>query len=310
MKLDEAYQIYYQQLSVNENRSLATLRSYESELTQYLAFLKNKDVADMREITHEILQEYVFTSMKTKKVRSVAHSLSVIRGFHAHIHQLYPEINDPSLKVRVHHPEKSLPKYFSESELEKLFDYFKDDDKGILAKAMFEMIYACGLRVSELCALTFNQLNVENRMLRVLGKGNKERLVPISSYSLTVLNEYLKIRPSRDKYHSPLIFINKKGKPVSRQSVWRMLHEALLASGANVSFSPHTLRHTFATDLLANGADLRSVQELLGHSSIATTQIYTHVQRKQLTSAYDRFFPTHHSEPEKTEKKGEEDDSK
>lgn len=298
MKIEEALEIYLHDLMVNQNKAIATVQSYQTDLKQYFNYLHKVEISDMNEINHQIIIDYITEITAVKQPRTVSHALSSIRSFHQFIHIYYTSIIDPSIKIKTIKPQKQLPKFYTEQELDKLFDSFKDSEIDIFQRAIFELLYACGLRVSELCQLTFNQINFENRMLRVLGKGNKERLVPIAKYSLQRIEEYLPIRKKWDKHHSHYLFINQRGNPISRQYVWSILHKKEQELGINLNYSPHTIRHTFATDLLAGGADLRTVQELLGHSNIATTQIYTHIQQKQLHKMYDQFHPRNNQEEE------------
>lgn len=180
----------------------------------------------------------------------------------------------------------------SDEEVEALFEQPDlNRYEGIRDRAMLEMMYASGMRVSELVGLKLKQVNVDLGVLRILGKGNKERLVPIGDYAKEHLLNYLyKARGKYDFHKSPYVFLSRQGKGLSRQYFWKAIKKYALQAGISINVTPHTLRHSFATHLLENGADLRMVQEMLGHSNISTTQIYTHVSSKRILSAYDLFM--------------------
>ena len=162
---------------------------------------------------------------------------------------------------------------------------------GIRDRAMLELMYASGLRVSELLSIEKKNLSIEKKMLRIFGKGSKERYVPISDFALEYLIKYInEVRNYSKARNSKYIFINKDGKPLTRQLFWQNIKQYALNAGIIENISPHTLRHCFATHLLENGANLRSVQEMLGHTNISTTQIYTHVSSKRIRSAYDLYM--------------------
>ena len=291
MKIQEALDNYIHELLVNQNKAITTVESYKTDLKQYLNFLLEIDVLMMEQINTNHIIDYISEITNLKKPRSVTHALSSIRGFHSYIHSVYPSIENPCIKIKMLKPQKQLPKFYKQDELEKLFNSFANDDQGIFHQAIIELLYACGLRVSELCNITLNQLSLDNEVIRVIGKGNKERIIPIAKISVNKLKDYLNVRSKWDKGRSNYLFINSRGKPITRQYVWGMLKKKSRELGINDNYSPHTIRHTFATDLLEGGADLRTVQELLGHSNISTTQIYTHVQKKKLHQMYDSFHP-------------------
>ena len=298
MRIMDALENYMHELYVNQKKSLATINSYTNDLKQYINFLESIEITEMEAIDSDHILEYILSISTTKQSASISHALSCIRNFHQHTTYLYPEIKNPSIHVKSKREGKSLPRFYTKTDLSLFFSSFADTDLDVYHHAIFELIYASGLRVSEVCSLTFNQLNIENKMLRVTGKGKKERMIPIADYSLDVLSKYLKIRDVWDKKKSNLVFIGKHGNPLTRQYIWTVLKKKNTELNLNLDLSPHSLRHSFATDLLAGGADLRIVQELLGHSSISTTQIYTHIQQDQLHEKYDSFHP-------RNKKKGE-----
>ena len=291
MKIREAFDIYKHELYVNQKKSLKTIDSYQNDLYQYFAFLEGEDILTMEDIDYDHVIQYIIQISNTKQSASVSHALSSIRNFHQFISYLYPEVKNPVLRIRHKRTGKKLPKFFSDNELTIFFNSFSDSEIDSYHHAIFELIYSTGLRVSEVCSLSFNHLNIENKMLRVNGKGGKERIIPIADYSLSILKKYFVVRDAWNKKGSNYIFIGRNGNPLTRQYIWTILKKKNLELNLDLDLSPHSLRHSFATDLLSGGADLRIVQELLGHSSISTTQIYTHIQQKQLHENYDQFHP-------------------
>ena len=186
-----------------------------------------------------------------------------------------------------------LPEYLTEDEIDKLLDIEVTDPFSARNKAILELMYATGLRISEVISLEFKNIDMEECIVRVMGKGSKERIVPINDYALNALNTYIEeYRPLMIKKEvNNYIFLNNHGKQMTRQGVFKMIKQECLKKGINKDISPHTIRHTFATHLLLNGADLRIIQELLGHSDISTTQIYTHLTNEELYNDYKKYFP-------------------
>jgi integrase/recombinase XerD len=292
MELDTAYKKYISTLTVNEGKSPRTVESYGRDLRQYLGWLKKQGIADTEKIQTADIENFLVQQRQLKASRSLARMAASIRSFHHFLAFLYDE-KDPSLNLEVHHGDATLPVYATVEEMNRLLSSFDDaDPKQLLDHALLEMIYACGLRVSEACALTMNRVNLEAGLVRVLGKGNKERVVPIAKGSLPVLKKYCQIvRPVFLRKKSNLFFINAYGRPVTVRHVELLMENKCRELHIRKHLTPHKLRHSYATHLLQGGADLRSIQELLGHADIATTEIYTHVADKQLVEAYDRFNP-------------------
>ncbi len=189
--------------------------------------------------------------------------------------------------------EDYLPVVLNEDEIQKLLNYFDENDPiSLRNKCMIEVLYASGLRVSEMCSLTFKDINLKKRLIKCIGKGNKERIIPINKECCVLLQTYLdKKRSQIYKKESPYLFINKKGEAIHRDTFYHMLKKTAKQAGITKEISPHTLRHTFATHMLNHNADLRSIQEMLGHSDISTTTIYTHVSHSKLMDEYRKFDP-------------------
>lgn len=292
MKLDLAYKKYMSWLTVNEGKSPNTIDNYGRDLRGYLAWLQQEKITDTAAISGQLIEQYLQSQKDVKAVRSIAREAAAIRSFHHYLAFVY-DAKDPSVNIEVRHSEDDLPVYATRAEMDRLLSSFTNaNPKEILDHALLEFIYACGLRVSEAVNLTLNRVNLEEGMVRVLGKGNKERLVPVPKGSVPVLKRYLEIvRPLFVKKPMAQFFVNSCGRPVTVRYVELLVREKCEEAGIDKHLTPHKLRHSYATHLLQGGADLRSIQELLGHADIGTTEIYTHVADKQLVDSYQKFNP-------------------
>ena len=292
MKIEEAIKEYVVRIRVNEGRSERTVRSYESDLRQYEAYLADEDITDTKDITGEIIDGFIIEQLASKKSSSVVRMAAAIRSFHHDLAFMHDE-KDPSLNLSVHKDVRNLPVFCTREEIAELMGSFDDSDpQQFLEHAVLETIYACGLRVSEVTSLTVNRVDLESGRIRVLGKGDKERIVPIPAGTVPFLKQYRDVlRPVLLKGRSPLFFINRFGRKVTPRSVELLLQNKCAELGFRKHITPHKLRHSYATHMLQGGADLRSIQEILGHSNIATTEIYTHVQNRQLFESYEKFHP-------------------
>jgi len=226
---------------------------------------------------------------------TTARKLATLRSFYKFCLRRSHVSANPVASIRTPKQEKRLPKFLSADDIQKLLA--SPDDGSLLGardRAMLETLYSTGVRVSELVALNLEDLDIPGQCMRVRGKGRKERQAPIGATALAAIRRYLEMRqadPRHDGFDGRALFVNKHGQRLSTRSVRRKLDKYLLACGLDLTISPHTLRHTFATHMLNNGADLRSVQELLGHRSLSTTQVYTHVANAKLKQAYDDSHP-------------------
>ncbi|MCS7231365.1 MAG: site-specific tyrosine recombinase XerD [Endomicrobia bacterium] len=274
-----------------------TIDAYRRDLTQYFNFLQqiNKDI---HTVSSEDITDFLWQLKKNNlKNNSIYRKTSCITQFHKFLIAEEITKNNPVEFISKPKLQRKLPQVLSYEEVEKILNFIpKKKFNDIRNKAMLEMLYATGMRVSELVNLKFNQLDLSNKYIRVIGKGNKERIVLLNSKSIQALKDWLEIRakkfqkrliPEYDQY----VFLSKLGKPISRIDFWEQLKNYVKKVGISKNVSPHTLRHSFATHMLKYGADLRVVQELLGHSDISTTQIYTHIDKQHLKELHKKYHP-------------------
>ena len=223
---------------------------------------------------------------------TIRRRLSAIRGFYAFLVEMELLDSDPTEGLDNPRTWKHLPQVLSLDEVERLLQAPPGDNpRGLRDRAMLEVLYATGVRVSELVSLRLVDLDMERGFLKVLGKGKKERVVPLGEEAIGWLRRYLEVRGELDKKGSAYLFLSNRGGPMTRQRFWQIIKEYARRVGITKGISPHTLRHSFATHILERGADLRSVQELLGHADLSTTQIYTHVARAHLEKIYKKSHP-------------------
>lgn len=282
---------YLDYLEFERKLSKNTIMSYQNDLNDlYLYF--NEDILTP---TYKDMVKYIH-SLRNLNARSLAHHITVLNSFYNFL--IGEEIitkNPCSNLISPKLPEK-LPNYLTEEEVNKLLEVNLENAYDYRNKAMLELLYATGLRVSELINLEFNDCDLTNDFIRVLGKGKKERIVPVSDVAIKWLKIYINdYRPTILKNkNSDYLFISNALKPISRQGFFKIIKEEVKRSGIKKDVSPHVLRHSFATHLLNHGADLRVIQELLGHSDISTTQIYTHLVNEKIKKDYEEFHPRSH----------------
>lgn len=273
-----------------------TKESYRYDLKTYSEFLNSKGITKVKEITTKNIEEYLkYRSEQHELISTVAHNLTVIKNFHSYL--LKSKLVDKDVSENISRPKlrKTLPKTLSIQDVDKLLNIKLNTVFNYRNKAMMELMYGSGLRVSELISLDLHSIDFTNCVIRITGKGKKDRIVPVGEYSMYYLNKYLEVRSSMlKKEHTDALFLNNHGKRMSRQGFFKNLKVILKEQGLDENISPHTLRHSFATHLLERGADLRSIQELLGHSDISTTRIYTHVSDNKVKEEYQKYHPREH----------------
>ena len=291
MKLDQAYKEYKIYITINEGKATKTIEAYLCDINSYIEYLKYIDIINIEDIKYQHILEYINKMKEDYSLNSITRKSISIRSFHKFLAFKY-DYNDPSINLTVHAATKSLPVFLSIEEVDKIMNTFTDSLEDILNHSLLEIIYACGLRVSEVCNLTLSQVDLNVGIVKIIGKGNKERIVPIPKNSISILKKYSDVvRVVYSKNKNNYFFINKKGNKIRSEYIENMLKCIVVELGLNPNITPHKLRHSYATHLLANGSDLRSIQELLGHSDIATTQIYTHVESNRMIENYKRFHP-------------------
>ena len=273
-----------------------TIQSYSRDLLQYKTYINEiESVSDWNRVTYQMITQYLYSLKdKGRKATTLARQIASIRSFHRFLIREGICSHDPSDHVGVPKTERALPKVLSMKEVENLLAAPDlSTPIGLRDKAMLELLYATGLRVSELVNLNEDDMHLTMGFLRCLGKGNKERIVPLGSYAVKAVEDYLEIgKPLLVKRKQrQALFVNHRGERLTRQGFWKILKKLTVEAGIHKTITPHTLRHSFATHLLENGADLRAVQEMLGHADISTTQIYTHVTKHRLKDVYTTYHP-------------------
>lgn len=283
-------------MTVERGLSENTIVSYQRDLKGYMLFLTEAEQVKTIEKIERIHIIHYLKHLKEegKSSKTAARHLASIRAFHQFLLREGATSKDPSVHIESQKTERMLPKVLSLSETERLLDTPKPVNPfGIRDKAMLELLYATGIRVSEMIDLKMEDVHLQMGFIRCFGKGRKERIVPIGKQAAEALEHYLsKARGKLLKGKtSDFLFLNHHGNPISRQGFWKNLKKIAITAGIQTELTPHTLRHSFATHLLENGADLRAVQEMLGHADISTTQIYTHVTKTRLKDVYKQYHP-------------------
>jgi integrase/recombinase XerD len=284
-------------LQIEKGLSDNSVYAYTYDLKKFGDFLSSQHKNMLSATGDDIRQFLKFEKMKKhNSSRTLARSLAAIRQFYNFIADTVgDETDNPTSKIETPQVKKTLPEYLTIKEINKLNKSISEEGIYELRdKALFELLYSCGLRISEAVELVIHNIDFTNRYIRVLGKGSKERLVPVNEEAIRLLKRYLKeSRPVilGSNRTSEFVFISKKGPTLNRKSVWRLLKGYVERLEIHKNITPHTLRHSFATHLIENGADLRSVQELLGHMDISTTQVYTHVARKKMKEIHKKYHP-------------------
>jgi integrase/recombinase XerD len=287
---------YLHYLTIERGLSQNTRKSYERDLDQYLTYLTEQKVNDWQAVDRVLILSFLQQLQQAgKSSATIIRMVSSLRRFHQFLRQERFTDHDPMQHIDSPKKQQKLPDTLSLPEVERLIE--TPDTKevlGIRDRAILEVMYATGLRVSELIGLQLQDLHLSMGLLQTTGKGDKERIVPLGDLAIQWIETYLEeARPFLTRKHpeESHLFVNNHGTQLSRQGIWKNLKALVRKAGINKNVTPHTLRHSFATHLLENGADLRTVQELLGHADISTTQIYTHITKKRMTEVYKQHFP-------------------
>ncbi len=288
-------QNYANYLSVEKGLARNTLESYRRDLDKFFSYMKKNNKISPEQVDRQSLNSFIGElRRKGFASSSISRCIASIRSFFTFLlHEGIIEDN-PALDLESPRIEKKLPHVLTTGEIDRLLEQPRpDENNGMRDKAMLELLYASGIRVSELISLNITDFDARVGYLRCSGKGMKERIVPIGSVAIGCVNSYLNISRAKLVRNSEekALFLNHHGNRMTRQGFWKILKKYALKANIQGDITPHTLRHSFATHLLENGADLRSVQEMLGHSDISTTQIYTQVTRKKIREIYDKAHP-------------------
>ena len=295
LMIDMDYEIdeFITYIKLEKKLSKNTINNYYFDLVDYRNYLNKQNIIDCNLITIENINNY----LKELKIiglnpRSIKRHITTIKEFHKYLVKFNKIRNDVTSNIVSIKTSKKLPTVISNDDMEKILDIELINTFKYRDKAMIELMYGSGLRISELINLTVYSIDFQNNLILIEGKGKKERIVPISKYSKKALNDYLMKRPNllkRKNGDTDILFLNNHGKGITRHGFNYILKNILNKNNIKSNITPHSLRHTFATDLLNNGADLRSIQELLGHSDLTTTRIYTHVANNKLKENYIKY---------------------
>lgn len=279
-------------IAVEKGLAKNTLLAYEHDLQSYLAFLKKEKISNLEKIKRSDILKYLAAERQRIEAPSLARRLVAVKLFHRFLvkesylkQDVTSVLDSPKLW-------KKLPQFLNQSEMEAMLKAPQGNKaQAARDRALLELLYASGMRVSELSQLKVDDINLENAFIKCRGKGSKERIVPIGRQAINACTHYLEKMRTKQKPQNDQVFIGKNGTGLTRQAIWQLIRKYAKLAGVTKKITPHTFRHSFATHLLEGGADLRIVQELLGHADIATTQIYTHVSRDRLKGVHAQFHP-------------------
>jgi len=276
---------FVQYLEVERNYSNNTIKSYKNDLKEFFDY-SEKNLKDLKNRDIRLFIEYLYDI--DRKRTTINRKISVLRTYFKFLRREELLDENPMEEILSAKNNKKLPDFLTINEINDLINSIGEENLlDLRNKTILELLYATGLRVEELVNLKKNDINFGNKYLKVKGKGNKERSIPITDIALKKVNRYLK----RRKYENEIIFLSKNGNPLSQRDIRRIFKKLIKKMAIDKNITPHTIRHSFATHLLERGADLRLVQELLGHSSISTTQIYTHISMEKMKEYYKKFHP-------------------
>ncbi len=279
---------FIEHLKNNKNASVHTLKNYKFDLYKFLEFL-NKPIEETE--VYDIRAYIIRLSKKGLSKSSISRKISSLRSFFSHLQRKGFIDSNPAESIPLPKKEKIMPKFLSIEEVERLLEVKSEKASFTLLRndAILELLYATGLRISELVGLNIEDLNFNERLIKVRGKGKKERIVPFSEIAEEKLKKYMKVRAKLALKDTTALFVNRFGKRLTQRYIQKMIKTYKILAGIEKDFTPHSLRHSFATHLLEKGADLRVIQELLGHSSLNTTQRYTHLELKKIIEEYKKF---------------------
>ena len=275
-------------LSYERGYSQNTVLAYKNDINKLEKYYQNKNLL---ELTTDDLRSYL-KSIGHLSINTINHKISSFNNFYNYFLKIEMIITNPALGLVRGKKESKLPNVLTLEEVSSLVNIEVNNPFDARNKAIIELLYSSGLRISELTSLELSNIDLDDCLVRVMGKGSKERIIPLGDYAIAALKDYLEnYRHLLNKKNSSFVFLNNRGTSISRQFIFKTIKEECIKKGIKRNVSPHTLRHSFATHLLKNGADLRIIQELLGHENLATTQIYTHLSNEALRSEYHNHAP-------------------
>lgn len=282
-------------LAVERGLAKNTIASYRADLTGYILYCRNHGINELHEAGRDTVMSYLFQlQLDGRSPATISRRLAAVRTFYRYVIREGFIQEDPSAELESPKLAQKLPRVLSIEEVDHLLGQpLISKPSGLRDKAMLEVLYATGIRVSELVSLDLMNIHLDSGFIRCFGKGSKERIVPLGDVAARFIKEYLErgrsiLKKSGD---TPALFLNQHGRRLTRQGFWKIIKKYALKANIKTAITPHTLRHSFATHLLENGADIRSVQEMLGHADISTTQIYTHLTKSKIREIYDRSHP-------------------
>ena len=276
-------------LSIEKNYALNTISSYKRDLLKFTSFLIDKEVSDYKMVDPDTLNMFVMElRYSNTSGKSIKRYLSSIRVFFAFLMEIGEVETNPALLIKTPKVERELPKTIDFDDLKKMMTINSSQYKELRSVLMIELLYSCALRVSELVGINLEDIDMNEGFVKVMGKGNKARFSPMGQTTIDVLKRYIKQRP---KCNSDALFINQKNTRISTRTVQNVVKKRALQVGVSINVHPHMLRHAAATHFLQSSHDLRTVQEFLGHKSIKSTQVYTHLDFLELSKVYDEFHP-------------------
>ena len=287
---------YQHYLKIERGLSLNSISSYSNDINKLIRYLKNNEIDKSPfSIDNDDIQQFIYESSKQLNARSQARLISGLRNFFDYL--IFEEYRNENPTDLIEAPKigRKLPDTLSEKDIDNIISQIDlSKPEGERNRAMLEILYSCGLRVSEMIQLKISDLFFEEGFIRVTGKGDKQRFVPINTFTIKLTNQYkdqIRTHIQVQKSFNDTLFLNRRGKQISRNMVFMILKDLVQKAGIDKNVSPHTLRHSFATHLLENGADLRAIQQMLGHESITTTEIYMHLDRSFLKTVVEKFHP-------------------
>ena len=295
MNWDSSFENFKNYLKLERGLSINSIKSYEYDLNLFKNFIQSNKMSDTPfNCRPETVKNYLYNNLSNKKSRSQARSISAIKSYFNYlIFEGYIK-KSPISDIESPKLEKKLPEVLTELEIEKLIKSFDmQQNFGQRNRTIIEVLYGTGMRVSELVNLKLSNIFFKENIIKIIGKGNKERFVPLGDIASNEIRKYLKIRDNLiiDSKFSDIVFLNRYGRGLTRSMIFKIISDSYKRIGLDKKISPHTLRHSFATHLLKNGADLRTIQIILGHESITTTEIYTHLDTYHLDEVLNKFHP-------------------